>query len=129
MRQKILIVDDQQEILELLEATFIAGDYEILLAKNGTEALEIVRQQMPDLILLDVMMPETNGFEICRQLKSNPDTEHIIIVLISSLGQKRDIEIGSSAGADAYITKPFSPIALINRIEHLVFQRAKNKKK
>lgn len=119
--KKILIVDDQIEVRELVQVTLEIGDYEILSAQNGQQALEIAQAEHPDLILLDIMMPGSiDGLEVCRRLKSNLATADIIVVVLSAKGQEIDIAIGKQVGADAYFTKPFSPIALIEKIEAVI---------
>ena len=120
--KKILIVDDQLEVRELVQVTLEIGDYQILTAENGQEAIDVAQQEHPDIILLDIMMPGSNvdGLEACRRLKSAKDTEDITIVMLSAKGQEGDIEMGKSAGADDYFTKPFSPIALIEKVEEVM---------
>lgn len=120
--KKILIVDDQVEVRELVQVTLEVGDYQILSAENGKEALELARAEHPDIILMDIMMPgsDIDGLEACRQLKSDPETADITIVMLSAKGQESDIEAGKAAGADDYFTKPFSPIALIEKVEQVI---------
>jgi CheY-like chemotaxis protein len=120
--KKILIVDDQPEVRELVDVTLRIGDYAIWQAASGDQALEIAHAQHPDLILLDVMMPNSSvdGFEVCRQLKSDPLTQGINIVMLTARGQEADIELGKQAGADDYFTKPFSPLQLMNKVEELL---------
>jgi len=120
--KKILIVDDQVEVRELVQVTLEIGDYQILTAENGQQALEIAQAEQPDIILMDIMMPGSNvdGLEACRRLKSNPDTAHITIVMLSAKGQESDLSAGKTAGADDYFTKPFSPIALIEKVEKVI---------
>jgi len=122
--QKILIVDDQLEVRELVQVTLEIGDYQILAAENGQQALEVARAEHPDMILLDIMMPgsKIDGLEVCRQLKSDPATANITVVMLSAKGQDSDIEAGRAAGADDYFTKPFSPIALIEKVEATMAQ-------
>jgi len=117
--KKILIADDQDEIRELLQVTLEFDDYQVFTAGNKQQALEIAQAEHPALILLDVMMPGSNeaGLEVCRELKNNPTTADITIIIISAKGQQNDIEAGKEAGADAYFVKPFSPIALIRQVE------------
>ncbi|RME73420.1 MAG: response regulator, partial [Chloroflexi bacterium] len=99
--KKILIVDDQVEVRELVQVTLEIGDYQILSAENGRQALEIARAEHPDIILMDIMMPgsDVDGLEACRQLKSDPQTADITIVMLSAKGQESDIEAGKNAGA------------------------------
>ncbi|MBC8253345.1 MAG: response regulator [Ardenticatenia bacterium] len=120
--KKILIVDDQSEVRELVEVTLRIGPYEILQASSGDEALTITRSERPDLVLLDVMMPDSSvdGFEVCRQIKSDPATRNITVVMITARGQEADLEIGRQAGADDYFTKPFSPLQLMNKVEEIL---------
>ncbi len=120
--KKILIVDDQSEVRELVEVTLRIGPYEILQASSGDEALTITRSERPDLVLLDVMMPDSSvdGFEVCRQIKSDPATRNITVVMITARGQEADLEIGKQAGADDYFTKPFSPLQLMNKVEEIL---------
>lgn len=120
--KKILIVDDQVEVRELVQVTLEIGDYQILSAENGQQAVDIARAEHPDIILLDIMMPgsDVDGLEACRLLKADPNTADITIVMLSAKGQDVDIETGKVAGADDYFTKPFSPIALIEKVESVI---------
>jgi len=117
--KKILIVDDQLEVRELVQVTLEIGDYQILAAENGKQALEVAKEERPDIILLDIMMPgsDVDGLEVCRRLKNDPEMADTVIVMLSAKGQESDIEAGRQAGADDYFTKPFSPIALIEKVE------------
>ncbi len=120
--KKILIVDDQIEVRELVQVTLEIGDYQILTAENGQEALEISWAEHPDIVLMDIMMPgsEVDGIEACRRLKADPKTADITVVMLSAKGQENDILAGKAAGADDYFTKPFSPIALIEKVEQVI---------
>ncbi len=120
--KKILIVDDQPEVRELIEVTLRIGDYEILQAGTGPEALDIARSMQPDLILLDVMMPEggLDGFEVCEALKNDPQTGNINIVMLTAKNQDTDKERGKQAGADDYFVKPFSPLELMRKVEDVL---------
>lgn len=120
--KKILIVDDQPEIRELVDVTLRIGDYAIWQAASGDQALIVARAEHPDLILLDVMMPTSSidGFEVCRQLKSDPATRDISIVMLTARGQETDVELSKLVGADDYFTKPFSPLQLMNKVEQLL---------
>jgi two-component system phosphate regulon response regulator PhoB len=117
--KKILIVDDQPQIRELVAITLQLSSYQILLAENGQQAIEIAQTEHPDVILLDVMLSgsDLDGLEVCRRLKKNPATEDIPIVLLTAHGQMSDIEAGKAVGADDYFIKPFSPTALMKKIE------------
>jgi two-component system, OmpR family, phosphate regulon response regulator PhoB len=120
--KKILIVDDQLEVRELVQVTLEIGDYQILAAENGQQALEVAQAEHPDIILLDIMMPGSNvdGLEVCRRIKNDPDMSRTTIVMLSAKGQESDIAAGRQAGADDYFTKPFSPIALIEKVEEVM---------
>jgi two-component system phosphate regulon response regulator PhoB len=117
--KKILIVDDQPQVQELLKVTFEFDDYHITFAEDGYQAIQSVRTERPDIILLDIMMPdsELDGLEVCRHLKADPITAGITIILLSAKAKREDIETGLAAGADDYFIKPFSPVALMQRIE------------
>jgi DNA-binding response OmpR family regulator len=117
--KKILIVDDQLEVRELVQVTLEIGDYQILAAENGQQALDMAYAERPDIILLDIMMPgsDVDGLEVCRRLKNDTEMAETTIVMLSAKGQESDIEAGRDAGADDYFTKPFSPIALIEKVE------------
>lgn len=120
--KKILIVDDQPQIRELVTVTLQVGDYQILVAATGRQAIKIAEAEHPALILLDVTLVsgDLDGLEVCRRLKNEATTADIPIVLLTANGQKSDIEAGKLAGADDYITKPFSPIALMKKIEAML---------
>jgi two-component system phosphate regulon response regulator PhoB len=120
--KKILIVDDQPEVRELVDVTLRIGDYTILQAVSGDQALAVAHTEHPDLILLDVMMPNStiDGFEVCRRIKSDPMTQNIYVVMLTARGQEADMELGKQVGADDYFTKPFSPLQLMNKIEELL---------
>lgn len=116
---KMLIVDDSDELRKILMLTFSFGKYKLLQAENGQKALEIAAQELPDVILLDVMMPGIDGLEVCRTVKSMPELANCYVIILSALGQKSDREKGLAAGADAYMVKPFMPTDLITLIEQL----------
>ena len=118
MMKKILVVDDEDGILELLDATLREGaQHEILLARDGDEALRIARQEKPDLLFLDVLMPGLDGYEICRVLREDANTAHIKIIVLTALAQESDHREALEAGADDYITKPFSPTVLLDKVD------------
>jgi len=120
--KKILVVDDQKEIRELVEATLRIGDYLIFQAGTGPEAIKIARREKPNLMFLDVMMPEggMDGFDVCAQLKNDPETADITIIMLTALGRAGDKERGRIAGADDYFTKPFSPLKLMNKVDEIL---------
>jgi CheY-like chemotaxis protein len=117
--RKLLIADDEEGIRSLVRMTLESDAYEIVEARNGAEALTLARQLRPELVLLDVMMPRLDGFEVCRQLKEDPATSGIVVVLLTALAQQADRERGDAVGADQYFTKPFSPVALLGLVEEI----------
>lgn len=119
MPARILVVDDLPINLRLMQAQLSEEYYEVLLAGDGMEALDICRREMVDLVLLDVMMPGLDGYEVCRRLKADPATMHIPVVLVTALDQRRDRVAGLEAGADDFLTKPVRELALLSRIRSL----------
>lgn len=118
LARKLLIVDDIGELRRLLRLTLGYGVYRIYEADNGRDALELARSLVPDVMVLDVMLPGgMSGFEVCQAIKADAALKSIFVVLLSARGQKEDIERGMAAGADAYVVKPFSPAHLIEVIE------------
>jgi len=118
--KKVLIADDYPKVVELLRVTLEGEDREIIYASNGKETLKKTRAENPDLVLLDVVMPNMDGFEVCRQLRKDPQTKEIPIIMLTAKGQKVDKEKGREVGANEYITKPFSPSALLIKIEEIL---------
>lgn len=107
-RKKILLVDDSNTVLMIVKMVLGAGAYELLEARNGREAVELAVAEKPDLILMDVVMPEMGGFEACEQLRRLPETSAIPIVMVTTRGEPHNIEAGYQAGATEYVTKPFN---------------------
>lgn len=119
--KKILIVDDEEKVRKLVEVTLSVGELEILHASSGDEALQVVREAKPDIILLDIMMPGVlDGFDVCRLLKEDPDTMDIYVIMLTAKGQQADKERGLALGADDYIVKPFSPTELMDKIDGIL---------
>ncbi|RZB34548.1 MAG: hypothetical protein SRB1_00316 [Desulfobacteraceae bacterium Eth-SRB1] len=119
--KKILIVDDEFEIRRLVDMTLRIEDYQILQAESGEQAIEIVKAEKPDLIIMDIMMQgEMDGLKATRILKNDPETKGCPIIMLTSKGQSYEREEGLAAGADDYFTKPFSPLALINKVAELI---------
>ena len=116
----ILVVDDEPPIVDLVRFTLEDADVRVVEAADGAEALVVARQTIPDLVLLDVHMPRLDGFEVCRQLRREPSLARIPIVMLTAAGQESDRARGRAAGADEYLTKPFSPLALLALVEALV---------
>ncbi len=118
---RLLIVDDQPEIRNLLALTLDADNYELHHANNWVTALAMTRAIKPDLVLLDVMMPgEFDGLEVCRRIKSDPELSSTTVMIISARSQVADRQKGMESGADDYLTKPFSPLALMEKVSTLL---------
>lgn len=120
MAKKILIVDDEPSIIVALQFLMEQNGYETLVAFSGEEAMEVVAQHRPDLILLDIMLPVVDGFEVCQRVRENQDWKDIRIVLVSALGSEANVTKGLDLGADAYVTKPFSNAHLIAQVKELL---------
>ncbi|MCP4756286.1 MAG: response regulator [Proteobacteria bacterium] len=118
--RKILIVDDEKRIRDLVEFRLQDKGFETLTANGGKEALEIVGSQRPDLVVLDVMMPDMSGLDVCRRIKAEDATKGVKVILLTAKIQKQDEKEGLSAGADVYITKPFSARLLVQSIEEVL---------
>ena len=116
----ILIVDDEPAILDLVRFTLEDAEVRVVEASDGVEALALARRLRPDLILLDVHMPRLDGLEACRQIRRDPALARTPIVMLTAAGQEADRARGREAGADEYLTKPFSPLALLALVEALV---------
>src|SRR3990172_3132596 len=119
MSARILVVDDLPANLKLLEARLNAEYFAVKTASNGRDALEICESGQCDIVLLDVMMPGMDGFEVARRLKKNPATHHIPVIMITALDQPSDRVKGLEAGADDFLTKPVDDLALITRVKNL----------
>jgi len=119
---KILVVDDEIYIVHILDFSLGMEGYEVLTALDGEQALEKARAEHPDLIVLDIMMPKLDGYETCKLLKADANTKDIPVILLSAKGRNVDQKIGFEVGADDYITKPFSPRKLVERINAILGQ-------
>jgi CheY-like chemotaxis protein len=117
---RILIADDNPANCELLQAYLADVDCEIELAVDGQETLDKVASYRPDLILLDVMMPRLNGFEVCKQLKEDPENRRIMILMVTALNEIGDIERAVAAGTDDFLSKPVNQVELIKRVENML---------
>lgn len=118
--RKVLLADDDPGLRRLVGTTLGADDFTLLQAGDGVEALALAREQLPELILLDLNMPKLNGFEVCRRLKADPATAAIKIVILTASSNDADRLEGRAAGADDYFVKPFSPVALLNKVYSLL---------
>ena len=120
MAKKILIVDDEENIVISLEFLIEQAGYELQIAKNGEEALAQVASFAPDLMLLDVMMPKINGFEVCRRVREMPEGQQLKIIMLTAKGREVEITKGVAMGADTYITKPFSTKELMAQVRQML---------
>lgn len=118
--KKILIVDDEPNIVISLEFLMQQSGYEVAIARNGEEALEKIASFEPDLVLLDIMLPLLNGFEVCQRIRENPQWNRTKVIMLSAKGREIDVSKGIALGADAYVTKPFSTKDLIAQVQRLL---------
>ncbi|MBI4830102.1 MAG: response regulator [Candidatus Lindowbacteria bacterium] len=115
-KEHVLVVDDEEDILELVEYNLAKNGFNVTCVATGEDALDLARTRLPELIVLDLMLPGVEGLEVCRRLKNDPKTQHIPIVMLTAKGEEPDIVTGLELGADDYITKPFSPRVLVARV-------------
>ncbi len=117
--QKIMVVDDDPNLTRSVTFILQKEGYQVDVATNGEEAMAKIRQSKPRLMFLDVMMPKKNGYEVCHEIKGNPELSDIYIIMLTAKGQERDREKGLEMGADEFISKPFSPKAIVERTREL----------
>ena len=120
MTARILVVDDMPTNVKLLEARLMAEYFQVLTAANGEDAIALCESGQCDMVLLDVMMPGIDGFEVCKRLKANPETAHLPIVMVTALDHPEDRVKGLEAGADDFLTKPVNDLALVTRVKSLI---------
>ena len=118
--KKILIVDDEPNIVMSLEYAFKKKSFEVFIARDGTEALEIARQEAPNVILLDIMMPKMDGYETLKKIKENKQLKDTKVIFLSAKSKLADVEKGLDMGADSYITKPFSIKKVVGNVEEMI---------
>jgi len=119
-KSRILIADDNAPNVELLEAYLTGVDCDIAIAVDGRDTLEKVASFQPDLILLDIMMPKLSGFEVCKKLKDDPKTSGIMILMVTALSERGDIERGVEAGTDDFLSKPVNKVELLTRVRNML---------
>ena len=119
MPKKILAVDDERHIVRLVEVNLQRAGYEVVTAYDGREALEKVKAENPDLVVLDVMMPYMDGFEVLKNLKADPATAEIPVIMLTAKAQDADVFRGWQSGVDCYLTKPFNPMELISFVKRI----------
>ncbi|MEX0661588.1 MAG: response regulator transcription factor [Balneolaceae bacterium] len=115
--QTILVVDDEQDLLDLIEYNLKKEGFNVLKAENGVEALKVAKENLPDLVLLDIMMPKMDGLEVCDKMRSDANLKHIPIIFLTARGDEKTEVEGLDTGADDYVTKPISTTKLISRIK------------
>ena len=119
-KKRILVVEDETQLLEMIKIRLEANDFEVMTANDGQEALNKAREQNPDLIILDLMLPKIDGYKVCGLLKSDSRYNKIPIIIFTALAQTSDKELGMELGADAYIMKPFKSEVLLSKIKELL---------
>lgn len=119
-KKRILLIDDETALVEMVKIRLEANNYEVITAYDGNEALDKARKEKPDLIILDLMLPKMDGYKVCRLLKFDEKYKQIPIILFTARAQESDKITGEEVGADAYITKPFEPKALLDKIAELL---------
>lgn len=117
--KKILVVDDEAQLIDMVKMRLEANGYDVITAYNGQEGLDKARRESPDLIILDLMLPKIDGYKVCRMLKFDEKYKNIPIILFTARAQQEDEKLGKEVGADAYITKPFEPQVLLEKIKQL----------
>jgi two-component system, OmpR family, alkaline phosphatase synthesis response regulator PhoP len=122
---RVLVVEDEQDVAELIRYNLTKEGYDVLLVDNGADALTRARESRPEVILLDIMVPQLNGWEVCRRLKQDPETRAISVIMVTGRVEEGDKVLGFEMGADDYVTKPFSPRELVARVR-AVPRRGKN---
>ena len=120
MAKKILIADDEQNIVISLEFLMKREGFTVCIAADGQEAIDKVRSETPDLVLLDIMMPRKNGYEVCQEIRSDPQLQGIRVLMLTAKGREMEVTKGLAMGADAYMTKPFSTRELVTRVKSLL---------
>ena len=124
MSKRVLVVDDEPNIVAALEFLLEKNGYEVKVATNGADALDLLDAFRPDLVLLDVMVPRLSGYQVCQRMRAEPKWQDIKIVMLSAKGREVEMNKGMSLGADLYVTKPFSSAELVATIGKLLSQRA-----
>jgi len=119
-RNRILIVEDEESLLKLESIILTSKGYQVTGCSDGASALDEIARNPPDLVILDIMLPGMDGFEVCRRIRSHPESSRVPVIMLSARKNSQDIERGTQAGAEAYITKPFKSAQLISTIEQIL---------
>ena len=122
-KNRILVVEDEESLLKLESILFTSKGYQVTGVRDGNDALAAITESRPDLVVLDIMLPGMDGFEVCRAIKGNPHTNSIPVIMLTAKKSSLDLERGRLAGADAYITKPFKSVKVLEVIEGLIGNR------
>ena len=117
--KKVLIVDDEPNILLSLEFLMKKNSYDVFVARDGAEAMQIIEEQIPDIVILDIMMPKVDGYEVCESVKSHEHLKHIKVIFLTAKSKEADIKMGYEVGADLYLTKPFSTRVLVKKVKEI----------
>lgn len=117
---RILVVDDSPTVVQVVRQMLVEGHYDVLSASDGEEAIRVATDHHPDLVLLDIILPKLNGYQVCRQIKSSPETARIPVVMITRKAKEEDRQWGVEQGADAYIPKPFNAQDLLDVVQRLI---------
>lgn len=120
MAKKVLIADDEEDVKAVLQMFLQSRGYDVITAYDGLDAIDQVNREKPDLVLLDIMMPMIDGFEVCRKIKANPDTNPIPVVMLSAAGHAESVQKGLDVGAVDYLVKPFEPEQLLKLIQKII---------
>jgi len=123
--ERILVVDDEEDLLELVNYNLTKEGYRVSTVSTGEEAIDDARSTLPDLVVLDLLLPRVDGLDVCKVLKSDPRTQHIPVVMLTAKSEEADLVTGLELGADDYITKPFSPRVLLARVRAVLRRKAK----
>ena len=119
-KQKILIVEDEESLLKLESILLTSKGYDVRGVSNGRETLDAIAEEKPDLVLLDIMLPEIDGFEVCQRIKDDPATKEIPVIMLTAKKSREDMARGEKVGADWYITKPFKSVMVIETIQRFL---------
>ncbi len=125
-KKRILVVEDEESLLKLESILLAAKGYHVTGVVDGVAALAEIAASKPDLVILDVMIPELDGFEVCRRIKASPETSHIPVVMLTAKKSQQDMEYGERMGADAYLTKPFKAAVIMEAVEQLLKKSARH---
>ncbi len=124
-RERVLVVDDEQDLLELVSYNLNKEGYRVACVSTGEDALAAAKRDLPDLIVLDLLLPTVDGLEVCRRLKMDPRTQHIPVLMLTAKSEEADVVTGLELGAEDYVTKPFSPRVLVARVKAVLRRKAK----